>query len=160
MRIARPKEPVAAFKRKRAPPPQATKFLFWSTVTGLSFLVVLAVVFIPPGLQPRPSCATALTLRVDTAQGPWIRVTRAPVECVLGAFRAVLLRDNVVFDTLGAGLVGGTGSLAFADVDADGELGVDDYFIVNVPATGQNRLEILLVFDGRLQGEIEWSGAL
>jgi hypothetical protein len=128
-------------------------------VTGLSFLVVLAIVFIPPGLQPRPTCATAILLAIDTSQGPWIRVTSAPVECALEAFRAVLLRDGAAFDTLDPGL-NGTGPLAFVDADVDGELGLDDYFVVNVPATGQYRLEVLLAFDGRLQGEIAWSGAL
>ena len=44
MRIARPRRPTAVFKRKRSPPPQATKLIRYSMVAGIVFIVLLAVV--------------------------------------------------------------------------------------------------------------------
>src|SRR5207249_2918008 len=51
MRIARPKRPAAEFKRKRSPPPQATKLLRFALISGIVFMVLLGIVFIPQGLR-------------------------------------------------------------------------------------------------------------
>ena len=51
LRIARPKKPEAEFRRKRSPPPQATKLLLYSLAAGLVFMGALAVVFVPRYLE-------------------------------------------------------------------------------------------------------------
>ncbi len=47
MKIVRPSQPQVDFKRKRSPPPQATKLLTYSLATGIVFMVLLGIVFLP-----------------------------------------------------------------------------------------------------------------
>ncbi len=47
MKIRRPSAPEVPFKRKRRPPPQATKLLTYSLAAGIVFMVLLAIVFLP-----------------------------------------------------------------------------------------------------------------
>src|SRR2546428_10861 len=47
MKIRRPSAPEVPFKRKRSPPPQATKLLTYSLAAGIVFMVLLAIVFLP-----------------------------------------------------------------------------------------------------------------
>lgn len=162
MRIARPKEPVAAFKRKRAPPPQATKFLFWSTVIGLSFVVVLAVVFIPRALEHGNPCAsTFLKLRfVRIDKNPAIGVNETAISLNRSAFVASLTRDQVEIARLPAGLTNGTTTLAFVDNNSDALVNPGDHFTLDASIRGTYRFEVRLVCDDRLVGGIAWPGIL
>jgi len=75
VRIARPKPPETSFRRKRAPPPQATRFLLASLATGLIFVALLAVVFVPRGLDFGNQIPTVLVeLRIATEGGVRILV--------------------------------------------------------------------------------------
>src|SRR5207244_12292362 len=54
MKIRRPSKPEVPFKRKRSPPPQATKLLRYSLLSGLVFMVLLAIVFLPRMFPDQP----------------------------------------------------------------------------------------------------------
>lgn len=157
MRIARPKEPVAAFRRRRAPPPQATKFLFWSFVTSVVFLALLAIVFIPRGLEHGTPCtSTVLDLLFDDVGH--LRVNTRAFVLDRSALYASLSRDNTVVARLGPGLSNGSASLDFVDNDTDGRVGPGDYFVLETSTTGAYRFEVFLVCDDRLVGIRTWTG--
>ena len=162
MRIARPKERPVEFKRKRRPPRQATKLLFWSTVIGLSFVVILSVVFIPRALERGNPCASTYLelrfVRIDTE--PAIGVNWTPIPLNRSAFVASLTRDQVEIARLQAGLTNGTGGVAFVDNDSNDLVGRGDFFTLNASIQGNYRFEVRLVCDDRLVGLIEWPGIL
>ncbi|OGS45338.1 MAG: hypothetical protein A3K66_07285 [Euryarchaeota archaeon RBG_16_67_27] len=158
MRIARPKEPDAPFQRRRAPPPQATKLLRYSMASGVVFIVLLAIVFIPRGLEPRDTTPSAI-LEFTFGGFGRITVTEATFVLDLSNFRAILNRDGAEFANLTAGLSGGNATLAFVDVGSDGKLGPGDYFSVSVPPTGAYRFEVRQGADARLVGLWTWTGA-
>ena len=166
MRIARPKERPVEFKRKRAPPRQATKFLFWSTVIGLSFVVILAVVFIPRALERgNPCVSTFLELRFMriVRQGmneTVIAVNDTAIALNRSAFTAVLSLDGVAVARLLTGLTNGTQALAFVDNRSDDLVGRGDYFTLDAPVPGNWRFEVRLVCDNRLVGVITWPGII
>jgi len=166
VRIARPKERPVEFKRKRRPPRQATKLLFWSTVIGLSFVVILSVVFIPRALEHgNPCVSTVLELRFMRImrQGmneTVIAVNDTAIALNRSAFTAVLSRDGVEVARLPTGLTNGTQALAFVDNSSDALVGRGDYFTLNASVPGNWRFEVRLVCDGRLVGLIEWPGIL
>ena len=159
MKIARPREPESQFRRRRAPPPQATKFLTASLASGVIFLVLLAIVFIPRALEHGDQTPSAiLTFRLGD-EGR-ILVATAAFVLDLANFRAILLRDNVAFESLGQGLVSENATtFAFVDADIDGKLGSGDYFSVNVSPSGAYRLEVRQGTDDRLVGVWSWTGA-
>lgn len=157
MRIARPKPPDAPFKRRRSPPPQATKLLRWSMVSALVFIILLAIVFIPRGLIVTPRVAV---FELRSEAGPRAVVTNATDLLELTAFRAVFIRDTAVLATLGPGLEGGSATFNFTDANADDKLGPGDYFEFDASVDGVYRLEIRLVYDGRLLGIMTWRGIL
>ncbi len=161
VKIPRPKEPETEFKRKRAPPPQATKLLIASLSAGLIFMALLAIVFVPrylEGLNQPPS--TILTLAVDTnGTVPRIVVTASTLDLPLAEFNATLYRDNATVATLSAGLAGGTSELRFVDANADGRLDAGDYFEVQASQQGTYRFEVWQVNFGRVGVQL-WTGAL
>ena len=78
MKIPKAAKPEAPpFKRKRAPPPQATKLLVASLLAALVFMAVLAVVFVPRYLENlNPAPITLLHLDFNTTgSNPRIVVT-------------------------------------------------------------------------------------
>ncbi len=162
MKIPRPKPPETEFKRKRAPPPQATKLLLASLSAGLIFMGLLAVVFVPrylEGLNQPPSTILDLALNT-TASGPRIVVTGSTVNLDLSKFNATLSLNNATIASLSAGLGGGTASLRFVDANGDGKLDVGDYFEVQATQQGDYRFEIWQVDIGYRVGVQLWTGAL
>ncbi|MGQ0796380.1 MAG: hypothetical protein ACT4OI_00730 [Methanobacteriota archaeon] len=157
MRIARPKEPEAAFKRRRSPPPQATKFLFWSVVTSVVFLGLLAVVFIPRGFEHGSPCASTV-LELTFGEAGELRVNATAFVLDRSAFYASLTRDGVVVARLDPGLSNGSALLAFVDNDTDGRVGVGDYFVLDTSTSSSYRFDVFLVCnDGRV-GVAAWTG--
>ena len=161
-KIPRPKAPEAEFKRKRAPPPQATKLLVASLSAGLIFMALLAIVFVPrylENLNPPPSTLLDLSLNT-TAGAPHIMVTFALYNLALSDFNATLYRDNVTIATLPAGLGGGASTLSFTDANHDGLLDLGDFFTVQVSAQGAYRLEVWQGNVGHLVGVQSWTGTI
>lgn len=159
LRIARPKPPETEFRRKRAPPPQATKLLLYSLAAGLVFMGTLAVVFIPIYLQHANQPAVEVIDLIAQAGGR-LNVTNTNLALGLEKFNATLRRDNVTIAALTAGLTGSTATLSFSDADGNGLLDRGDYFtiVANVPAS--YRFEVWQVDVGRLIGFYGWEGVL
>lgn len=162
MKIPRPKPPETEFKRKRGPPPQATKLLLASLSAGLVFMALLAVVFVPrylDNLNPPPS--TLLTLELNTTSGsPRIMITYALYDLSASLFNATLYRDNVSMASLPAGLGGGSVSLSFTDANHDGQVDAGDYFSIQAASQGAYRFEVWQTNVGHLVGVETWTGAL
>lgn len=158
MRIARPKPPETTFRRKRAPPPQATKFLTASMAAGLVFIVLLAAVFIPRGLDQNPVPSAILTLRIAT--GPAVFVENVTFRLDVTNFRAALTRDSATLASLDWGLGSGNATLRFVDADADGRLSPGDRFPIDASVPGRYRFEVFQKPDDRRVGFSEWSGSL
>lgn len=163
MKIPKPKEPEAPpFKRKRGPPPQATKLLVASLGAGLVFMALLAIVFVPRYLENlNPPQSTLLRLELNTtAATPRIVVTFALFDLDLSKFNATLYRDNVSVGFLPPGLTGGSGGLSFTDASGDGRLDVGDFFGLVASVQGSYRFEVWQVDVGHLVGLASWTGAL
>lgn len=157
MKIPRPKPPETEFKRKRGPPPQATRLLLSSLAAALVFMAVLAIVFIPRYLQyANPPPIEVLQLLVSS--GNRINVTSTNAALALTLFNATLVRDNVTVASLASGLSNGTSALSFVDANGDGLLDAGDYFTVASAPQSDYRLQIYQVDVGKLVGFIEWTG--
>ncbi len=160
MKIPRPKPPETQFKRKRGPPPQATKLLLASLSAGLVFMALLAIVFVPrylENLNPPPS--TLLALGYNTSAGsPRIEVLTALYALNLSTFNATLARDNVTVASLSAGLAGTSGGFGFADANHNGLLDAGDYFTLPTGPQGTYRIEVWQVNLGHRVGYLTWTG--
>jgi hypothetical protein len=157
MRIARPRRPDIAFKRKRGPPPQATKLLRYSMIAGIVFMVLLAIVFIPRGLVNQPPLATPVEMRYNTTR---VDVVSVGTALELSRFRAEFLQDGAIIAGLGPPLAGANGSFAFTDADTDGHLGPGDYFSFSAESTGCYRLDVIQIEAGstHIVGRETWGG--
>jgi len=140
MRIARPRKPMAVFKRKRSPPPQATKLLRYSMVAGIVFIILLGVVFLPRMFVNQTPVATPVTMAFTTSTR--LEVTSVGAFVSLSKLDANLTRDNSPVATLGPPLGGSNATLAFTDADGDGRLSPGDFFSVTAGSTGCYRLTI------------------
>lgn len=161
MKIPKPTEPEAPpFKRKRSPPPQATKLLVASLGAGLVFMALLAIVFVPrylENLNPPPS--TLLKLQLDTnGSTPRIVVTFALYDFAMARFNASLSRDNATVGSLPAGLVGGSGGLTFSDTNGDGQLDAGDTFGFTASIQGAYRFRVWQVDLGYIVGSLSFTG--
>ena len=157
MRIARPREPEASFRRKRSPPPQATRLLTASLGAGVLFLVLLAVVFIPRGLDFGNQPPVAIVdLGLTTTAGTRLEVVSVTIVLEVGRFRADFYRNGTLHASLPAGLGGGGPALAFDDADGDGRLGPGDSFLVDTVPAACHRLEIFQVDVGARVAFEEW----
>ena len=142
MRIARPRRLEVAFKRKRGPPPQATKLLTYTLIAGIVFMALLGVVFLPQMFRSQPPVATPVTLQLNTTMGTRLDVVSVGAMVPLAKLYATLLRDNAVVAKLGPPLAGSNGTFSFADANGDGLLGPADYFSLAPGPTGCHRLEL------------------
>ena len=162
MKIPRPKAPETEFKRKRAPPPQATKLLITSLSAGLVFMALLAIVFVPrylDNLNPPPS--TLLHLELNTTAGAArIDVTFALYDLSVSKFNVTLTRDSVTVATLPAGLGGTDAGLSFTDANHDGLLDSADYFALPAGPQGNYHFEVWQTDVGHLVGVLSWTGLL
>ena len=161
MKIPRPKPPETEFKRKRAPPPQATKLLVASLSAALVFMAVLAIVFVPRYLQNlSPPPTTLLRLDLNTTAGAGrIVVTFALYDLGLSKFNATLTRDNVTVASLPAGLRGTNAGLSFTDANGDGQLDVGDFFTLPAGPQGNYHFEVWQVDVNNRVGVLSWTGA-
>jgi hypothetical protein len=162
VKIPPPAKPEAPpFKRKRGPPPQATKLLVASLGAGLVFMALLAIVFVPrylENLNPPPS--TLLTLQLNTtASTPRIVVTSALYDLALSKFNATLSLGNVTIGSLGAGLTGGSGALTFVDANHDGNLDAGDFFAFTPSGQGSYHFEVWQIDVGHRVGVLSWTGS-
>jgi len=143
VKIARPSKPEVPFKRRRSPPPQATKLLRYSLLAGVVFMVMLAIVFLPQMFPRQPLVATPVELRLlNTTGGPRVEVVSVGAVVELSKFRAVFIRDNAIVSILGPPLLGANGSFSFTDGDLDSRLGPADYFTFVCSARSTYRVEI------------------
>ncbi len=161
MKIPRPKPPETQFKRKRAPPPQATKLLIASLSAGLVFMAVLAIVFVPRALEANQPPSTLLHLGLnETASPTRIEVTYALVDLGLAKFNATLLRNNVTVATLPAGLNATAGGLGFTDANHDGLLDAGDYFTLPAGPQATYQFQVWQGDVGHLVGVLTWTGVI
>jgi len=157
MRIARPRRPVVAFKRKGGPPPQATKLLTYSMVAGIVFMVLLGIVFLPRMFVDQTP-VSIVELRLNTTTGTRLDVDRVTVALDVTKFRAVFSRDARPIASLPPGLGGGNITLRFADGNSDGLLNPGDYFSIAASASGCYRFEIYQVDVDRRVALTIWGG--
>ncbi len=162
MKIPRPKEPETEFRRKRAPPPQATKLLTASLLTGLVFMAVLAVVFIPPYLNGlnRPT-TTLLQLTLDTTgASARIEVSLLTVALNITEFNATLTQGNATVASLPQGLSGVDAGLSFTDANHNGLLDTGDYFTLPSLPQATYHFEVWQVDAGSRVGALVWTGSV
>ncbi len=164
MKIARPSKPEVPFKRKRSPPPQATKLLRYSLLAAVVFMVMLAIVFLPrmfPSQLPVEVVNPGNNgkLRLDTTNGTRLYIDETTANLELAKFRANFTRDAVEIGNLSAGLVAGANAnLTFVDAKMDGLLDAGDYFVVSVSPSGCYRFEVYQIDVGRTSGYLDWGG--
>lgn len=158
MKIARPKPPETEFRRKRAPPPQATKLLLYSLLAGLIFMGTLAVVFIPRFLET-PQAPVEI-IELSAVPGGRIVVNASSFQLSLSLFNATLYQDNATLARLGGGLSPATAALSFTDANGDVKLDDGDYLTVHVTVAASYRLEVWQTDVGRLIGFYTWTGIL
>ena len=162
MKIRRPSKPEVPFKRKRSPPPQATKLLRYSLLSGLVFMVLLAIVFLPRMFPDQPPIEIVRSFHFETPNNrTQIYIDSVTVSLDLAKFRAnftVAQRGRVVeFGNLSQGLsVGANSTFRFVDGSANGLLDPGDYFEVSPPPTGCYRLQIFQLDVRQTVGFLEW----
>ncbi|TMA01361.1 MAG: hypothetical protein E6J97_02910 [Methanobacteriota archaeon] len=89
MKIRRPSKPEVPFKRKRRPPPQATKLLRYSLLSGLVFMVLLAIVFLPRMFPDQPPIEIVRSFHFETPNNrTQIYIDSVTVSLDLAKFRA------------------------------------------------------------------------
>ena len=161
MKIPRPKPPETQFKRKRAPPPQATKLLIASLTAGLVFMAVLAIVFVPRALEANAPPSTLLHLYLnDTVAPTRVDVTYALFDLGLAKFNVTLLRGNATVAALPAGLNGTVNGLSFTDANHDGLLDAGDYFTLPSEPQATYHFEVWQGDVGHLVGVLTWTGSI
>ena len=166
MKIPRPKPPETEFKRKRAPPPQATKLLIASLSAGLVFMALLAIVFVPrylENLNPPPSTLLHLDLN-STTGATRIDVTYALYNMDLSNFNATLGRETAgggvtTVANLSAGLGTADAGLSFTDANHDGLLDAGDYFTVPAGPQATYHFEVWQRDVNLRVGVLIWTGA-
>ncbi len=163
MRIARPKPAETVFKRKRGPPPQATKLLLSSLAAGLIFMGLLAVVFVPRYLEnlDQPPVAVLSICPFWVNASVRLELVAASVSLPLSTFNASLLQGNVTIASLPAGMAGGNATFRFVDANGDLALDAGDYFTVGLAAQASYQLQVWQRDVGRLVGVYSsWQGPL
>ena len=161
MRIARPKRPAAEFKQKRSPPPQATKLLRFALISGIVFMVLLGIVFIPQGLRdqsPREvvNPEEGGKFRLDTSNGMRLYVDTTTASLALSEFNASFKVNKAELGYLAPGLAMGNATLSFTDGNGNGLLDAGDYFTIRPPPNACYRFDVYQVNVGTLVGWLEW----
>jgi len=158
MKIRRPSKPEVPFKRKRSPPPQATKLLTYSLAAGIVFMVLLAIVFLPRMFGTQEPIATPVVLQYNTTR---LDVISVGALVSLTKLQATLYDGNRTLASLGPPLGGGNSTFSFVDANGDGLLGPGDYFPFSVGGTGCHRAEIIQFSDGSpflVSQSVKWGG--
>jgi len=158
MKIRRPSKPEVPFKRKRRPPPQATKLLRYSLASGVVFMVLLAIVFLPRMFVNQEPTATPVVLQYNTTR---LDVISVGALVSLTKLRANLFEGNTTLASIGPPLSGGNSTFSFVDANGDGFLGPGDYFPFSVGGTGCHRVEVLQFAGGStflVSRSVKWGG--
>ncbi len=160
MKIPKPTAQPTEFKRKRSPPPQATKLLVASLSAGLVFMALLAIVFVPRYLENQnPTPSTLVFLDYNTSAGaPRLVVSSALYDLNLSLFNATLYRDNVTVASLPPGLGGTNNGLGFTDANHDGLLDAGDFFTIPTAPQGNYQLVVWQGNVGHIVGAKTWTG--
>ncbi len=159
MKIARPKPPETDFKRKRSPPPQATKLLLSSLAAGLVFMGLLAIVFVPRYLD-NLNQPPVVVLTITAIPGARLEVNASSLSVPVSNFNASLLQDNVTIASLPGGLAGGNSTFRFVDANGDLALDAGDYFSIGTTVQSSYQLQVWQRDVNRLVGVYSWQGAL
>ena len=159
MRIVRPRKPSPVFKRKRSPPPQATKLLRVAMGSGIVFMILLGAVFLPRMFPAQPPVAI---IELQQSNATRIDVITVTAALTLQKFNATYSRDGVIIGRLSTGLANGTAGLRFVDANGNGLLDPGDRFEITIPCvpTSTYRFEIFQVDVDRRVGFLAWSGCL
>ena len=157
MKIRRPSAPEVPFKRKRRPPPQATKLLTYSLAAGIVFMVLLAIVFLPRMFPDQTPIEIVRGFHFETPNNrTLIYIDSVTVSLELSRFQGNFSVDGSQIARLGAGLGGGNATFRFFDANANAFLDPGDYFEVSPPPTGCYRLNIVQLDVDRLTGSLIW----
>jgi hypothetical protein len=108
--------------------------------SGIVFMVLLGLVFVPQLFRDQPPVATPVNM--DFTSLTRLEVTSVGALVSLSKLQASLSRDSVLLSKLGPPLAGGNGTFSFTDANRDGLLGPGDFFLVNASAAGCYRVTI------------------
>ena len=164
MRIARPRKATVDFKRKRSPPPQATKLIRYSMVAGIVFIVLLGIVFLPRMFVEQAPVATRVTMtfiRDVPSNEMRLQVVSVGALVSLSKLKATFVGDNVTLVTLGPPLGDGNATFSFTDANNDGLLGPGDFFLPKTVPTGLYTVVIYQIDAGSTftVGQLTWPGS-
>jgi hypothetical protein len=108
--------------------------------SGIVFIVLLGVVFLPQMFRDQPPVATPVNMEFTSLTR--LEVTSVGALVSLSKLQASLSRDSVTLTKLGPPLSGGDGTFSFTDANRDGLLGPGDFFLVNASPAGCYRVSI------------------
>jgi len=164
MRIARPRRPTVLFKRKRSPPPQATKLLRYSMVAGIVFIILLGIVFVPRMLVGQAPVATPVRMtfiRDVPSNEERLQIVSVGALISLTKLNATFVRDNTTLMTLGPPLGDGNVTFSFTDANHDGLLGPGDFFLPKTEPSAMYTVVIRQLEAGSTftVGQLSWPGS-
>jgi len=122
------------FTRRSRPTPQASRLLLTSSLAGVLLIVILAIVFIPRGLDWEGRQAPRVTL-VFSDNPEWqVNVTAVSKEAALSSFAVEVRRGDLAINPTPIPSLGP--EVTFVDGDADGQLSSGDSFRLAVSPNG------------------------
>lgn len=146
--VAEGKEPPPQFRRKGSPPPNATKLLAFSVLSGFGLLIVLALVFLPQGLQYSfQEYPPQIRLSATTGSIVVVSVSQTDRAVELTKFRIDLYREASIVASLRLAESHSSEGLAFSDNNGNGSLDVGD--TINISQVEKGVYKLLVVFEPR-----------
>lgn len=129
-------------------------------ISGVVFIVLLGIVFLPQLFTPQPPVATPVRFQFNATDATRLDVISVGALVPLSKLNATFLRDNVPLAKLGPPLSGANGTFSFTDANADGFLGPGDFFLAPAGPTGCHRLEVFQSDPRQLfrVGSVTWGG--
>ena len=133
MKIPRFVRRKPAFRRRTSPPPAARKLLLASLASGLILLAMLAIVFVPRGLQYEPLPVLPRVEFTYNITGSTTHVIVSIVTLVrpLSEYNATYHRQSTKLAEIVPLTASGNANLSFQDKDGDGSLTRGDEFLVD-----------------------------
>jgi hypothetical protein len=108
--------------------------------SGIVFMILLGLVFVPQLFRDQPPVATPVNM--DFTSLTRLEVTSVGALVPLSKLQASLSRNGVPLATIGPPLAGGNATFSFKDANSDGLLGPGDFFLVNAITAGCYRVSI------------------
>jgi len=152
------KEQPPQFRRKGSPPPNATKLLTFSVLSGVGLLIVLAIVFLPQGIQYSfQEYPPQIRLSAATGSIVLVSVSQADRAVELTKFRIDLYREGSLAASLKLAESHSSDGLAFSDNNGNGSLDVGD--TISVAHVEKGLYKLLIVFEprGLNAGFVTWT---